>query len=118
LEIISKGGRDIKKIGESGIEFPFLRVLSEDDWKDDGELFAGIGFDAGFPNPDHIAEEAQGDPVVFPNLMFEEEVDKAITSMEGGGEKEIALGVAEVRIDKAARLQGELLPRDGTGKLW
>jgi hypothetical protein len=34
--------------------------------------------------------------------MFEEEVDKAITSMEGGGEKEIALGVAEVRIDKAA----------------
>jgi len=50
--------------------------------------------------------------------MFKEEVDEAIASMEGSGEKEIALGVAEVRIDKASRLQGELVPRDGTGKRW
>ena len=54
--------------------------------------------------------------MVFPDLMLEEEVDEAIASMEGGGEKEITLGVAEVRIDKATGLQGELIPSDGTGK--
>jgi hypothetical protein len=102
-----------------GTELPDFAVLSEDDGEDDREGFGvAIEADPFFPDEDHVAEEAEGDEGVAGGLVLEEKVNAGGgigVGDEGGGEKEVAVGVAEIVVEERSRDELELVPLEEFG---
>lgn len=109
-----------EQLGELGGVAPAARPLVEDQRDDGAQAPLARKLRAGaVPDAAAVLEQAESYPAIGPGLVLQEHVQpcRRCAGLAPDREEQVGLGVAQVRVDEAAILQGEGGPAQVAGEV-